>query len=118
MKREMLKKISLWLALILVLAGTFAGGLYLGGRGQSPFSRPLAYSEDASAQPENQNSSINFNLYWEVWDNLKTQFVDKNKVSDQELFYGSLKGLAQSTGDPYTVFMNPKEAKEFTDDLA
>jgi carboxyl-terminal processing protease len=117
MKKDILKKISLWFALIIVLAGTFAGGVYFGGRMKAP-SGLLAYSEDASTQPNSQDSSINFNLYWEVWDNLKTQFVDKNKVSDQELFYGSLKGLAQSTGDPYTVFMDPKEAKEFTDDLA
>ena len=117
MRKDIWKKISLWSVLVIILAGTFFGGVYAGGRMKAS-SGLLAYSEDASAQPNGQDSSINFNLYWEVWDNLKTQFVDKNQVSDQELFYGSLKGLAQSTGDPYTVFMDPKEAKEFIDDLA
>ncbi len=118
MKKDILKKIGLSLILIIVLAGVFIGGSYYGSREQSLAARSIAYSEDALTQPKNQDPAINFNLYWEVWDSLKNQFVDKNKVSDQELFYGSLKGLAQSTGDPYTVFMSPKEAKEFTDDLA
>ena len=40
------------------------------------------------------------------------------EIKDQDLFYGSLKGLAEAVGDPYTVFMDPKESKQFTDDLA
>src|SRR3989338_2355655 len=34
------------------------------------------------------------------------------------MFYGALKGLVESSGDPYTVFMEPKLAKEFASDLA
>jgi len=49
---------------------------------------------------------------------LKNNFVDKNKLTDKDLFYGSLKGMAAAAGDPYTVFMDPKEAKDFADGLA
>jgi carboxyl-terminal processing protease len=57
-------------------------------------------------------------LYFEVWDSLKTNYVDKNKLKDRDLFYGSLEGLAASTKDPYTVFMSPTVTKEFYDDLS
>lgn len=109
------------LAVIVIMASIFAGGFYLGKKKNSPSSngRILAYSEEAAnASDTGDSQTLDFNLYWEVWDDLKTNYVDKNKVNDQELFYGSLKGLAAAAGDPYTVFMDPKESKEFADDLA
>lgn len=76
----------------------------------------IAYSPEAN---KSQNASLfEFDLYWEVWDRLKSDYVDKNKVQDEDMFYGSLRGLAASMDDPYTVFMDPKEAQEFADDLS
>jgi len=63
-------------------------------------------------------SDIDFNLYWKVWNTLKDNYVDKGKLDDQTLFYGALKGLVAATGDPYTFFMDPKESKQYMDDLA
>jgi carboxyl-terminal processing protease len=61
---------------------------------------------------------IDFNLYWKVWNTLKDNYVDKGKLDDKTLFYGALKGLVAATGDPYTIFMDPKENQQFEDDLA
>jgi carboxyl-terminal processing protease len=108
--------------LILAVAGIFAGGFYLGkAKGKSfLFNRPIAYSEEAGELNQNGNADyiLDFNLYWEVWDSVKNNFIDKNQLSNQELFYGSLRGLAAATEDPYTVFMDPEESQEFADDLA
>lgn len=65
-----------------------------------------------------RGKDIDFALFWNVWDTLKKEYVDSGALTDKKLFYGALQGLVQSTGDPYTVFMNPDEAKEFQDDLA
>ena len=93
----------------------FGFGFYFGSnKNEDPF-RSLAYSNQ---ELEIEEEKLDFNLYWEVWDSVKTNYVDKIKVSDKELFYGSLKGIAESTGDPYTIFMDPEETKEFSDDLA
>ncbi len=119
---NILRKISLSVFVLIFLSAIFGGGFYLGQNKGGRFmrtERPLAYSPEAENNVTSTAASIlDFNLYWEVWDNLKSNFVDKSKVTDQALFYGSLKGMAQSAGDPYTVFMDPKEAKEFADDLA
>ena len=115
-----LKKIGLVLIVLVILGGIFTGGYYLGkGKNIRPGKRIIAYSEEAAnAGDEENGQAIDFNLYWEVWDNLKTNYVDRNMVKDQDLFYGSLKGLTAAVGDPYTVFMDPKESKQFSDDLA
>ena len=62
--------------------------------------------------------NIDFDYYWEVWDILKNTYVDKDKIKDKELFYGSLKGLVSSLNDPYSEFMNPLENEEFNNDMS
>lgn len=122
-RRENLKKFVPGMLLAAVLFATFWGGFYA-GRGESAAagknSRILAYSEEAknAASAVNPDDVFDFNLYWEVWDSLKQNHVDKNMIKDKELFYGSLTGLAQSLDDPYTVFMNPEASQEFAADLA
>ena len=121
-KKTLFKYIAGFSLLGIILSSVFAGG-YLAGKaeGQDMAAakqvKALAYS-DTEEVATSTEENLDFNLYWEVWDRLKSNYVDRNKVSNRDLFYGSLKGLAAATGDPYTVFMDPKEAKEFTDDLA
>lgn len=110
------KKIGIGIIGLAFVALVFFGGYYIGQNNQDNSLRPIAYS--AVEENEGSQSELDFNLYWEVWDNVKANYVDKIKISDKELFYGSLRGIAESTGDPYTVFMDPSEAKEFADDLA
>jgi len=104
----------LGLLLILLVVASFGGGFLLGNRKIT--NRALALS-NTSTEVKDENA-FDFNVYWEVWDSLRTDFVYKNKIKDKEMFYGSLKGLAASAGDPYTVFMTPTETKEFSNDLA
>jgi len=103
-----------WLAIILLMGVSFTAGLFWSNR-QTDAVKQLAYSPEALKT--DTGSNFNFNLYWEVWDRLKSDYVDKNKIKDEDMFYGSLRGLAASMDDPYTIFMDPKEAQEFSDDL-
>lgn len=102
------------LLLILLVSVSFGGGFYLGqGKGSN---RPIALGETATSTVD--ENAFDFNVYWEAWDALRSDFVYKNKIKDKDIFYGSIKGLASATKDPYTVFMTPTETKEFADDLA
>jgi len=103
-----------WLAIILLMGVSFTADLFWSNR-QTDAAKQLAYSPEALKT--DTGSNFNFNLYWEVWDRLKSDYVDKNKIKDEDMFYGSLRGLAASMDDPYTIFMDPKEAQEFSDDL-
>lgn len=120
--RDILKNSSAMGIFLAFVIGTIAGGFF----NISETDRILSKSDSLAYSPEvkeiflgsNPKEEIDFDLYWEVWDKIKSSYVDTNQLSDQELFYGSLRGLAEATDDPYTMFMDPEEAKEFNDDLA
>lgn len=64
-----------------------------------------------------RSEEVNFEQYWDIWNKVKENYVDQ-PVSDVDLFYGSISGLVASLGDPHSVYFPPKEAKEFSNDLA
>ncbi|MCX6795634.1 MAG: S41 family peptidase [Candidatus Falkowbacteria bacterium] len=118
-------------ALVLVIAGlAFTSGFYSGKGSEKNTcfaSEDFVYlnggnKNNASSSDELATSSkpenIDFSLYGQVWALLSKDFVNKDKLNSQEMFYGSLKGLTASMGDPYTVFMDPKETQEFSSDMA
>lgn len=119
-----IKKISLSLLMIFLLGGIFAGGFFIGKSSNASgfLSKDLAYFSGQSKTiqiPSDLNSKdFDFNLYWDILSAVKRNYVDKDKIKDKDLFYGSLKGLVASIGDPYTTFMDPQDTKKFAEDLS
>lgn len=72
------------------------------------------YSE---ANKDILTQDVDFKLFWEVWDELKKEYVDSGELNDKELFYGAIRGMVAAAGDPYTTYMDPKITQEFNDDL-
>ncbi len=69
---------------------------------------------------ENSNAkskNIDFSLFWDAWNKVEEKFVDKKKLDRQKMFYGAIKGMVASLGDPYTFFMSPEENQQSKDDL-
>lgn len=70
---------------------------------------------------ENQTTpvdkNIDFKLFWEVWDLVSNEYVDKKAVDPQKMFYGAIQGMVSSLGDPYTVFLPPTEQKSTQEEL-
>lgn len=60
---------------------------------------------------------VDFKLFWDVWDLLAKDYIDKSKINPQEMVYGAIEGMTRSLGDPYTVFLPPKENASFKEDL-
>ena len=125
-KRRKIKILGVILLSIILLASFFSAGMMLAQKNE--FIKKISvkeavyagnvYNKYVTAPANKLTQDVNFNLFWKVWDTLLDKYVDKDKLDDKTMFYGALKGLVESTGDPYTVFMEPKVAKEFTDDLA
>lgn len=63
------------------------------------------------------NSNIDFSLFWETWRQLQEKYVDKKKIDPQKMYYGAIKGVAASVEDPYTFFLTPEENVQAKDDL-
>lgn len=64
----------------------------------------------------NQYQNVDFSLFWKAWDTLKEKYdgsIDWNRV-----VFGSIKGMTEALGDPYTSFLSPEEAAELDNELS
>jgi len=59
------------------------------------------------------SEDVNFDLFWDVWNTIEDGYVDEEKVDQQSMFYGSIKGMVGSINDSATVFLDPDETEEF-----
>jgi carboxyl-terminal processing protease len=100
----------------LLIAGAFFLGVQMGERGLSAGIVPATVSNPA-LEPE----GVDFSPVWLSWNVLNEKFVSAStteKVSSQERVWGMIKGLADSFGDPYTVFFPPIESEIFESDIS
>lgn len=83
-------------------SGPNASGTVL-GIGQSP---PASTAQD-----------VEFRVFWDMWRTLKDKYYEQ-PLEDKQMLYGAMRGLADSAGDPYTAFFEPKEAELFQESLS
>lgn len=60
---------------------------------------------------------LDFSLFWETWKTLQDKYVDKTAIDVKGLIYGAISGMVDSLNDPYTVFLEPEDAKKFVEDV-
>ncbi len=76
------------------------------------------WSDDSVGVAGNEKAPLDLSLMWKVKANLEKYYLDKDKIKDKDMAYGAISGLVASLGDPYTVFLPPKENKNSNEDLA
>src|SRR5690606_688486 len=54
------------------------------------------------SRAQNVPEGVDLNTFWKVREILKDKYVDVEKLSDEEMVYGAIKGLTESLDDPYT----------------
>lgn len=79
---------------------------------------PLSPNEALIINKNSKEKTIDFALFWKVWDLLKEKYVDSENLNAHTLFYGAIKGMLAASGDPYTTFFDPKENKAFEEDIS
>ena len=101
-------------SLVVVLAG-FAG-FWLGSHQfQIDFGQKPTVKIDRKTPADKQD--VDFALFWEVWDRLEKNYLNKEKIDPAQMVFGAIKGMVASLDDPYTVFLKPQENKEVKEDL-
>jgi carboxyl-terminal processing protease len=93
----------------------FAGGLYFGSTRSEAIGFTVFDSAN-STQPEH----VDFKAFWKAWNLIQERYVPAtttDPITDEDLVYGAIKGLADALGDPYTVFLPPQEAEVFSEDI-
>src|SRR3989338_11702769 len=112
-----LSRIRNFLIILSLLVVAFGSGYRMGLNS----SVNLSISDKISITDKNPPltlSSINFDLFWDVWERVNQGYIDKSALDPQKMIYGAISGMVSSIGDPYTVFLPPEQNKESKDDLS
>lgn len=79
---------------------------------------PVTEVKNKDSMPSFLKKDVDFKMFWDVWQLVSDQYVDKEKINNSKLFYGSMAGIVSALGDPYSVFFDPKTSKDFTEELS
>lgn len=71
-----------------------------------------------SRNPPTSLQTLDFSLFWSVWERLEASYYDKSVIDSQKLLNGAISGMVQSLGDPYTVFLPPTQNNDFKEGLS
>ncbi|MEM7034353.1 MAG: S41 family peptidase [Chloroflexota bacterium] len=102
MKR--LLKIGLLAATIFVFSSvSFGAGVAFSGYG-SLLTPSIVRAAD---QP------VEFDIFWQAWNLVQRNFVDRDAVDPARLTYGAIKGMIEALGDEgHTTFLTPTESEQ------
>lgn len=68
----------------------------------------LLPDKEETTQPLSENSEVDMELFWEVWEIAQENHVD-SPVSDQELLYGAINGMLNyGYNDEFSFFFKPE----------
>lgn len=74
--------------------------------------------EVSSKEPPPSLRTVDFTLFWAVLKKLEDNYYDKTLLNPQKLVNGAISGMVQSLGDPYTMYLPPKENSDFKQGLS
>lgn len=101
--RFLLRRLRLPAVLLMTVALAFSAGIFVG-----------AGTRSAQAQ----DTPPEFAVFWEVWDHVVNDFVDRDKVNFSAMTYGAIRGMLATLDDEnHTSFFNPEEARQQADAL-
>ena len=65
-------------------------------------------------------ATADLSRFWQVWDLLNGRFVSASSTPPltEERVDGAIRGLVESYGDPYTVYLTPEDTALFEEDIA
>jgi carboxyl-terminal processing protease len=106
--------ILVFIALVL-LAGTFSGGVLVGWilPSRTTLESTATASTPSSGEDQKMKLDVLFAPFWETWQYVHDQYVDQ-PVDDNKLMQGAITGMLNSLGDKHTGYMDPDTYKLVT----
>ncbi len=102
-------KIAVGLIILMMVASASLGvGVVIGGSGLLPF-----WGTSSDDAPDE------FAVFWQAWDIVQKNFVDRSALDPQSLTYGAIRGMVEALGDEgHTAFLTPEEIERQRSDLS
>ena len=112
------KAVGLYLAIVFIVS-SFLWGYRLGaGRAAASATASASGSvEILNAGLDRSGNTVDFAQFWDLWDTIKQRYV-KQPVDEKEMFYGAMRGMVASLGDPHSIFLSPSESQAFNQELS
>lgn len=117
-KTHTLSKSIQLMIVLLILVIAFSIGLFVGRQQEARFSVPEGEGQLVNRSNGEQTlaDDIDFANFWEIWNFVKEEYY-RQPVSDEDLFYGAIKGMVSGLGDDYSVYFDPEETEAFLEGL-
>jgi carboxyl-terminal processing protease len=103
--------LSLSVGILLFAAGYQTAKVRVGFGGSDPVRKFLG------SPYQDQAEGADFSKFWEIWQRLEKSYVDPTALDYRKMTWGSMEGLAQSLGDPYTQYLPPEQNRQAEQDL-
>lgn len=103
---------------VLAAAIIFGSGLWWGIKFGSATTKNIQISDVSGMSSEGSAKDADFSTFWQAWQTIHDNYLKDSQVNSQARVYGAIRGLTSSMGDPYTVFFDPKESKDFQDSVS
>ncbi|MBU0975863.1 PDZ domain-containing protein, partial [Patescibacteria group bacterium] len=109
-KREKTLLVPILSLIIIVLV--FALGFVMGRMGFNVAwdNGEINYTIKGQLYPEEKE--VNFDHFWDVWNRLESQYVDKD-LNEEDMVNGAIKGMVASLGDRATRYYTAEETQEY-----
>lgn len=85
---------------------------------QARLEQLFSVSSGSGALVGDPEKEVDISLLWSVWRLLQQNYIEPKEIITENMVYGAIAGLVDGVGDPYTLFMTPKETKQFHDGLS
>lgn len=105
--------VTVLIVLLIFVLGWESGYRGLGSVVLAPSSTSTTL--DSNVPPEAAN--IDWKLFWQTWNILDKEYVNKKAIDPQKMYYGAIQGMVSSLGDPYTMFLPPTAQQSVSEQL-
>ena len=96
-------------ALCFVFSIGFVAGATALGPGVPP-PQVVAGDPPPEIKDQTEEEEVDFGLFWEAWTVIQDNYFD-GPLAAEDLREGAIRGLAQATEDPYTLYQDPEQAQ-------
>jgi len=107
---------------VLLAASFFVGGMWVGWSLPGEPQDLLAFldlnvetTQVGELEPAAISSPVDrealMEPFWEAWDLVQSQFIDK-PVDETQMLHGAIRGMMESLGDPHSSYMDPDQYRQ------
>ncbi len=112
----MKKRILTVVLVIITVAALLTSGFMLGYKQGKKFPETIVV-KGASDLNGGQPGDVDFGIFWQAWQTINDYYLNSSSTSSADKLQGSINGLVNSLGDPYSEYFAPSENQKFQQDI-